>query len=113
MDTTHTDHEQHDDPAAHGPGEHAHPGAAEYVKVAIVLAVLTWIEIALFYITSLPQGIVTFLLLFLMVFKFALVALWFMHLKFDNRLFRRLFITGLILALSVFFIVLLTFGILS
>jgi hypothetical protein len=35
-----------------------------------------------------------------------------MHLKFDSRLFRRLFITGIILALSVFAIVLLTFGLL-
>ena len=90
-------------------GEHAHPGPAEYVKVAIVLAIATAIEIGLYYITSLPDAAVTFLLLSLMVFKFALVALWFMHLRFDNRLFRRLFVTGLVLAMTVFAIVLTTF----
>lgn len=93
--------------------EHAHPGPAEYVKVAIILAIATAIEIALYYITSLPNAALTFLLLFLMVFKFALVALWFMHLKFDNRLFMRLFFTGLTLATIVFAIVLTTFGILG
>jgi hypothetical protein len=41
--------------------------------------------------------------------KFALVALWFMHLKFDSRLFRRLFVAGLLIALAVFAIVLGTF----
>jgi len=100
------EHTQHQTTA---PGEHAHPGPAEYVKVAIVLAVATGIEIGLFYLTSLPKAAVTFLLLFLMVFKFALVALWFMHLRFDNRLFRRLFVTGLVLAMTVFAIVLTTF----
>ena len=36
------------------------------------------------------------------VIKFALVGLWFMHLRFDSRLFRRFFLTGLVLALLVF-----------
>ena len=41
-------------------------------------------------------------LIILMVVKFALVVLWFMHLKFDSRLYLRLFVAGLVLALAVF-----------
>lgn len=109
----HIEHGHPEDAAAHAVAErHGHPGAAEYVRVAVVLAVATALEIGLYYLTGLPDAAVTFLLLFLMAFKFALVALWFMHLKFDNRLFMRLFVTGLILAMTVFAIVLTTFGIL-
>ena len=89
---------------------HAHPGPREYVRVAIVLAVVTGLEIALFYIEGLADGVVIAALMILMVIKFAMVALWFMHLRFDSLIFRRLFLTGLILAISVFGIVLLTLG---
>jgi len=41
--------------------------------------------------------------------KFTVVVAFFMHLRFDNRLFRRFFITGVCLALFVFTIVLTTF----
>ena len=88
-----------------------HPGPREYVVVALVLAVLTAIEVALYYLDFIPQPVVVTTLMVLMVLKFAIVALWFMHLRFDSRIFRRLFITGIILALSVFVIVLLTFGV--
>jgi cytochrome c oxidase subunit 4 len=49
------------------------------------------------------------ILLTFSIVKFALVALWFMHLRFDNRLFRRLFVTGLVLATGVYLVVLTTF----
>ncbi len=88
-----------------------HPGPRQYVIVALVLAVLTGIEVALFYLDFIPQPVVVGSLMVLMILKFAIVALWFMHLRFDSRIFRRLFITGIILALSVFMIVLLTFGV--
>jgi hypothetical protein len=41
--------------------------------------------------------------------KFFLVAMWFMHLRFDSKIFRRLFVAGIVLATIVFGIVLLTF----
>jgi cytochrome c oxidase subunit 4 len=88
--------------------EHAHPGPVEYVKVGVILAVATGIEVGIYY-ANLGQHLLTGLLLALMVFKFALVVLWFMHLRFDSKLFRRLFVTGLGLAISVYFIVLVTF----
>ncbi len=99
--------------AAHEPELGAHPGPREYVIVAVVLALATMVEVGLFYIprsSGIPRGIIIGLLLFFMAAKFALVVLWFMHLRFDSPLFRRLFVTGLLLAMAVYMIVLLTFG---
>jgi cytochrome c oxidase subunit 4 len=96
--------EQHVEPAE-ADELHSHPGPRQYVGVAIVLAVVTAIEVAIYYITALESFLVPFLLA-LSFIKFALVALWFMHLRFDSKLFRRLFVTGIILALAVFGIVL-------
>jgi cytochrome c oxidase subunit 4 len=97
---------------AHLPEEDAgHPGPREYVIVAVVLAVVTGMEVALFYLDFLPSGIVVAALLVLMAIKFALVVLWFMHLRFDSAIYKRLFVAGLALALSVFIVVLVTFGV--
>ncbi len=98
--------EQHQ--AAGVPTEHDHPGPIEYVKVAVVLAVATILEVALYYITALSDAVVVTLLILFMVIKFALVVLWFMHLKFDSRLFRRLFVAGIVLALAIYTVVLVT-----
>ena len=73
-----------------------------------MLAIVTAAEVAIYYVSALRSMLVPLLLAFSGV-KFVLVALWFMHLKFDSRLFRRLFVTGLILALAVFAVVLATF----
>jgi cytochrome c oxidase subunit 4 len=97
---------------AHLPEEDvAHPGPRQYVVVAVVLAVLTGLEVGLFYIDFLPSPAVVASLLILMTLKFALVVLWFMHLRFDSGIYKRLFVAGLVLALSVFIVVLVTFGV--
>jgi cytochrome c oxidase subunit 4 len=88
----------------------AHPGPRQYVVVALVLGVVTALEVALFYIEFLSTTAVITGLLLLMTIKFSLVVLWFMHLRFDSPVFKRLFVAGVILALSVFLVVLLTFG---
>ena len=92
----------------------AHPGPREYVRIAVVLAVVTAFEIALFYLEPVAEGfggIIVVALIVLMIIKFALVGLWFMHLKFDNPLFMRLFVAGLGIAVTVFGVVLLMFGV--
>jgi cytochrome c oxidase subunit 4 len=91
--------------------EHEHPGPRQYVVVAIVLAVITAIEVAIYYIDELQNRPLLFVLTLLAfsLIKFSLVVRYFMHLKFDSKLFTRLFVTGLILALAVFAIVLGTF----
>ena len=45
----------------------------------------------------------------MMAVKFFTVVLYFMHLKYDNVLFKRLFYSGLFLALFVYIVALLTF----
>jgi cytochrome c oxidase subunit 4 len=89
-----------------------HPGPRQYVMVALVLAIATAIEVAWYY-ASVPHPVFVALLLALSFLKFSLVVLWFMHLRFDSRIFRRLFATGLALALSVYLIVLVIFGALN
>jgi cytochrome c oxidase subunit IV len=92
--------------------EHAHPGPGEYVKIALILAVVTLFEVGAYYISSIPPHALAALLLVMMVIKFSLVALWFMHLRFDSRLFRRLFVVGIFLALGVYTVALVTLGLL-
>ena len=80
--------------------EHPHPAARQYVVVALILAVITAIEVAVFYIQPLKVVIVP-LLLGLSATKFTLVVLYYMHLKFDSSLFAKLFILGLAIATAI------------
>lgn len=77
-----------------------HPQAAEYVLVALVLSVLTLIEVGVYYTEPL-HAYLTAVLLVLSAAKFVLVVGFYMHLKFDNRLFSALFCLGLIIAGSL------------
>jgi cytochrome c oxidase subunit IV len=90
--------------------EHAHPGPGEYVKIALILGVVTAIEVAAYYVKGLSDGVLSAALLVMMVVKFALVGLWFMHLRFDSKLFRRLFLVGIVLALAVYTVAMATLG---
>ena len=92
--------------------EHEHPGEAVYIRVALILGVLTAIEVALSYVKIGDSQVVTnSALLVLAAIKFTMVAAYFMHLKFDSKLLRRLFITGLLLAFAVYIAYLLTMGV--
>jgi cytochrome c oxidase subunit IV len=98
--------------ADHAHGEGAHWTDKKYVMVAIYLAILTGIEVGLSYLhVSGATWLPTVLLCVIMVVKFVTVALFFMHLRFDDKWFGRLFWTGLILALSVYLAALTTFQI--
>ena len=92
------------------PGElRAHPDPWQYVVVAVVLAVITAVEIAVSYMEGdIPDGLIVVLLLAMMVMKFFLVASWFMHLRTDQPVFKRLFILGSIAAPLLYLIVLAT-----
>jgi len=85
--------------------EKEHPKEKTYIKVALVLAVITGIEIVLSYVDIPDWAIITGLLV-LSLIKFIAVVGYFMHLKFDNPALRKPFITGVLLALIVYTIVL-------
>ena len=89
--------------------EGAHPGPAEYIKIGLTLAVITAVEVAVYYVDALSDVLIPILIV-LSALKFSLVVLWFMHLKFDNRLFSTFFVGGLMLAATLFVVVLATLG---
>jgi len=89
--------------------EHSyHPGRREYIQIGVILTVLTAIEVGLYYVDPAPVIAIPALLA-LTALKFILVVFWFMHLRFDTPLFRRLFFTGTILATIIYGIVAATF----
>jgi cytochrome c oxidase subunit 4 len=104
MSTTtaeHSEHSVHDDHAEHG------LSVAGYIKVAIVLAALTALEVATYFVDFGPFFMPV--LLILMCVKFFIVVSYFMHLKFDNKLFSFMFYAGLFLAIAVYAVALATF----
>ncbi len=85
-----------DQPRAHA--EHASIGT--YVKVAVILTVVTAQEFSVIYIRALTP-ILDPLLLVLSAGKFALVVLFFMHLRYDSRTLTILFAGPLLLASGI------------
>lgn len=82
------------------PRERAHPTPTRYAVIALILAVVTMIEVAIVY-QKFMQPVLIPVLLILSTAKFATVAMFYMHLRFDSRLFSVLFVGGLLLAASV------------
>ncbi len=88
---------------------HDHPTDASYVKIALILGVITAAEVGTYFWEDLfgkqPTTTALILTLFpMMIAKFAIVCGYFMHLKFDNKIFRRVFVFGLVLATAVYLI---------
>jgi len=88
---------------------HAHPSDRSYVGIAFLLAVITAAEVVTFYLEDELGSILIPALLVMMIVKFATVAGWFMHLRFDSNIFTRLFVSGLVLAVGVYLATLATF----
>jgi cytochrome c oxidase subunit 4 len=80
--------------------ERPHATVGTYVKVAIILALITVLEFGVIYIRELAPIVVP-LLLTMSAAKFALVALFFMHLRYDGRALNTLFVGPLILAIGL------------
>jgi len=92
------DHEAH---------QHQHPSDRSYIVIALILAVITAAEVATYFFDdSLNTTALVILLFPMMIAKFAIVCGWFMHLRYDNPLFKRLFVFGLMLAVAVYLITL-------
>ena len=83
----------------------SHPGPAMYIKIGVVLFILTALEVGLYELAHRGGGLQAVLkpmlvplLLILSAGKFALVAMYYMHLKQDSKLFSGLFVFPLIIA---------------
>jgi cytochrome c oxidase subunit IV len=79
----------------HSGGEHATVGT--YIRVALVLTVVTALEVGVIYVRRLAPIVVP-LLLAMSAAKFALVVLFFMHLRYESRVLTFLFVGPMILA---------------
>jgi cytochrome c oxidase subunit 4 len=109
-DRTHRDAEGHGDVPR--PAEaHAHPTWSTYKWVALVLTVITVIEVWVYYI---PEFVASRLfvpsLLIMSAAKFAIVVLFYMHLRYDHKLFRALFTGPLLIAMLTIVALLFLFG---
>ena len=97
--------------APHGEEEHTHPTWSTYWKVALILTLITVAEVWAYYIPSFVAGrgfIPT--LLTLSALKFTIVVMFYMHLKYDHKIFRALFTGPLIIAMSTLTALLFVFG---
>jgi cytochrome c oxidase subunit 4 len=84
-----------------------HPTPKEYVRIGVILGVLTGLEVAASY-SGVSGSIMIPTLFVLALVKFALVVLWFMHLRFDDRRYARFFVMGLSGAAILYLVVLIT-----
>jgi cytochrome c oxidase subunit 4 len=97
------------DEAAHDGSEVHKVSDKQYIFIALFLAVLTAMEVAVTEIAGMPEALLIPSLLLMMVIKFFVVVSYFMHLKFDNRLFSLMFYLGLFGAVVLYSVMLSTF----
>jgi len=92
------------------PGElRAHPEPFQYVMIAVILVVITGLEVGTYYLPhDFPRPLYVAILLTFALTKFVTVVSWYMHLRTDRPIFRRFFITGAVGAVVLFTIVLTT-----
>ena len=92
---------------AHDGPEHSHPTPGTYLKVAVVLFILTALEVLTFEagrgglgpaLRPIFEPIVVLVLVVFSGAKFVLVAMFYMHLKQDPRLLANLFAFPLVIA---------------
>jgi cytochrome c oxidase subunit 4 len=80
---------------------HEHPSQKQYIQIAILLAVITGIEVLIYYIEAIADFLVPALLI-LSLIKFVIVVGYFMHLKFDSKMLTWMFVFGMIISVAVF-----------
>jgi cytochrome c oxidase subunit 4 len=96
-------------PAAHHAHDEHIPSDRYFIKIAIILAVVTALETSTFWWPKSLSTVSVVVLLILMTIKFFMIVMIFMHLKFDSKLFGFMFYTGLGLAVFVYLVFLFTF----
>lgn len=84
---------------------YAHPKPKLYIQIAGVLAAITIVEVFVLYLPEMGfEGARPFLVpafIIMSIFKFVIVVGWYMHLKFDDPIFMRMFGFALLIALTV------------
>jgi cytochrome c oxidase subunit IV len=85
--------------------EHAHPTPRTYIQIAVILTIITIVEVFVLYLpemgVELAGSVMVTIFAVLSVVKFLTVVGWYMHLKFDPPMYRRIFGSALVVALTV------------
>jgi cytochrome c oxidase subunit 4 len=89
-------HSDHPAQADHGHGE-GHPTVMGYIWIGVILAILTFVEVGVFFWEAVAHIEVP-LLIILSTAKLILVVMFFMHLKMDHRVLTWVFMSGVVLA---------------
>src|SRR5918992_201650 len=104
----------HHDQHGHTPGQTGHvefPTWKTYRWVALILTLITVVEVWVYYIPSfVASRLFVPSLLIMSAVKFAIVVMFYMHLKYDHKLFRALFTGPLIIAMLTILSLLFLFG---
>jgi cytochrome c oxidase subunit 4 len=89
----------------------AHAGAARstYWIIGVVLAMITVLEVSVFYVPAV-RGVIVPVLLILSAAKFVLVAMFFMHLKYDTPVLTVVLSIGLVVATAIILAIMFLFG---
>ncbi|HJU90901.1 MAG TPA: cytochrome C oxidase subunit IV family protein [Gemmatimonadaceae bacterium] len=107
----------HADTHGHTPGhapEIHFPTWKTYRWVALILTVITVVEVWVYYIpTFVASRLFVPSLLIMSAVKFAIVVMFYMHLKYDAKIFRALFTGPLLIAVLTIIALLFLFGQLS
>jgi cytochrome c oxidase subunit 4 len=99
------------EPHATGDDAHgAHPDWSTYKWVALILTVITVVEVWIFYTPFAENRLFVPSLLIMSAAKFAIVVMFYMHLKYDAKLFRALFTGPLLIGVIVIISLLFLFG---
>jgi cytochrome c oxidase subunit IV len=100
--------DQHAVAVTHEGGGHA--TVRTYVNVAIILAIITGLEVATLYVPGIPNVVLVLSLLVMSAVKFFLVVGFFMHLRYDHPILRALFVGPLIIAIAIIMAVMALFS---
>ena len=108
-DSSQDPHVAHVDHAAMGI-EKEHPTWSTYWKVAVFLTVITVVEVWIYYTPFKESRLFVPVLLIMSAVKFATVVMFYMHLRYDHKLFRALFTGPFIIASMTLIGLLFLFG---
>lgn len=107
MTVTHPGSDSAYEAAADDAQHEHHPKDKTYWQVGLALGIITALEVSTYFIADPPYDhdlglVIIGSLLVMMVLKFVVIVSWFMHVRFDNKLFRNVFVSGLLLAMAVY-----------
>jgi cytochrome c oxidase subunit IV len=95
----------------HAMGEvHEHPTWKQYKWVALILTLITVVEVWIYYTPFKDSPLFVPALLIMSAVKFAIVVMFYMHLKYDHKLFRVLFTGPLFIAALTLLSLMMLFG---